>query len=131
LVVDAIKFRAPLQSGGYIAAVADAPKPRVINEPKRNGITFTLKVLEGDVKGRIATIDLLVQASGNHHCVYRDLLVLDQWCDCLAVDSADSLVELVGKLQQAALGKRLEFTLLRSEWRGGVELQLTSVRVAP
>jgi hypothetical protein len=34
----------------------------------------------------------------------------------------------MAKLQKAAVGKRLEFTLQRNEWRGGVELQLTAVR---
>jgi hypothetical protein len=128
-VVNAIKFRAPLASGAYIAVIADAPKPREIDDPDRRGVSFTLKVLEGDAKGRLAAIELLVQARRGARRVDRDLLVLDQWCDCLGVDSATTLTELIAKLRDAAGGKRVEFAILRNEWRGGVELQLTAIRV--
>ncbi len=53
------------------------------------------------------------------------------WCEALSVDNANSLTELIEKLRQAALGRRVEFTLQRNDWRGGVELNLTSVRVLP
>jgi hypothetical protein len=53
------------------------------------------------------------------------------WVNCLSVDNAASLIELLEKLRQAAIGKRLEFALQRNEWRGGVKLQLTAVRLAP
>ncbi len=128
-VVETIKFRAPLPSGCYIAAVADSPKPRVINDHGRPGVSLALKVVEGDAKGRMAVVELLVHPIGNRR-VDRDLDVLSTWCDCLGVDSADTLIELIEKLRDAAAGKRLEFTLRRNEWAGGIELHLTSVRCA-
>jgi len=130
-IVETIKLRAPLPDGCYIAAVADLPKPRAIDDHGRHGVSLTLKVMEGTAKGRMATIELLVQASGNNRRVDRDLDVLSMWCSCLSVDNADSLIELVAKLQKAAAGKRIEFTIQRNDWRGGVELHLTSVRLAP
>ena len=49
-----------------------------------------------------------------------------------SVDSANSLTELIDEQPaQAALGRRVEFTLQRNDWRGGVELNLTSVRALP
>ena len=128
-IVETIKFRAPLTDGCYIAVIADAPRPREINDRGRHGVSFTLKVIEGDAKGRLAAIDLIVQASNRR--VDRDLEVLAMWCDCLGVDSAASLIELMAKLQKAAIGKRLEFTIQRNDWRGGVDLHLTAVRLAP
>ncbi len=130
-IVETIKLRAPLPDGCYIATVADLPKPRAIDDRGRQGVSLTLKVVEGIAKGRMATIELLVQASGNNRRVDRDLDVLSMWCDCLAVGSADSLIELVVKLQKAATGKRLEFTIQRNDWRGGVDLHLIAVRMAP
>ena len=130
-VVETIKLRAPLPDGCYIATVADLPKPRAIDDRGRHGASLTLKVVEGAAKGRMATIELLVQASGNNRRVDRDLDVLSMWCSCLSVDNADSLIELVAKLQKAAAGKRIEFAIQRNDWRGGVELHLTAVRVLP
>ena len=130
-VVETIKLRAPLPDGCYIATVADLPKPRAIDDRGRHGVSLTLKVVEGAAKGRMATIELLVQASGNNRRVDRHLDVLSMWCSCLSVDNADSSIELVAKLQKAAAGKRIEFTIQRNDWRGGVELHLTAVRVLP
>ena len=130
-IVENIKLRAPLPDGCYIATVADLPKPRVIDDRGRQGVSLTLKVVEGAAKGRMAAIELLVQASGSNRRVDRDLDVLSMWCSCVGVDRADSLTELVEKLQKAAIGKRLEFTIQRNDWRAGVELHLTAVRMAP
>jgi hypothetical protein len=130
-VVESIKFRAPLPSGCYIAVIADSPKPRAIDERGRVGVSLTLKVMEGDAKGRMAAIELIIQASSGASRVARDLDLLKMWCDCLGAGSATSLVELVEKLRQAATGKRLEFTLQRNDWAGGVQLNPTSVRIAP
>ena len=130
-IVETIKLRAPLPGGCYIATVADLPKPRAIDDRGRQGVSLTLKVVEGTAKGRMAAIELLVQASGNSRRVDRDLDVLSMWCSCLGVDSAASLIELVEKLQKAATSKQLEFTIQRNDWRGGVELHLTAVRMAP
>ena len=56
-------------------------------------------------------------------------------CQCGVHASASttptSSIELVAKLQKAAAGKRIEFTIQRNDWRGGVELHLTAVRVLP
>jgi hypothetical protein len=128
---ETIKYRSPLPSGSYIAIIADVPKPREISDPARGrqGISLALRVAEGDAQGRLASFDLIIQPHG--YRADRDLLVLDQWCDCLGVDSADSLTELIEKLQKAGIGKRLEFTIQRNEWQGGVSVALTAVRVAP
>jgi hypothetical protein len=128
-VVEAIKFRAPLTDGVYVAIIADSPKPREISTPARHSVSFTLKVTEGPARGRLAAFELNIQATNRR--VDRDLDVLSMWCSCLGVDSAASLVEMMEKLRQAATGKRLEFTVQRNEWRGGVDLQITAVRLAP
>ena len=130
-VLETIRYRAPLQGGGYIAVIADLPKPREINDRGRIGVNFTIKVVEGDAKGRMAALELLVQADRGQRRVDRDLDVLSVWSSVLSVDSAGSLVELMEKLKQAAVGKRVEFTLQRNEWGGGIDTVITAVRVMP
>ena len=52
----------------------------------------------------------------------------------LGVEGADGVsiaVGLVGELRKEGEGKRFEFTITRNDWRGGVELNLTAVRVLP
>ena len=60
-----------------------------------------------------------------------DHLALEMWCDCLGVDSASTLTELIAKLRDAAVGKRVEFELSCRRWNGGVDIHLISVRLAP
>ncbi len=128
-VVELIKSSAPLPSGSYIAEIAEDPPPRSANGRDRLGVGFTLKVAEGPAKGRLAVVELFVHPTGTSR-VDRDLDVLAVWCDCLGVDNADTLVKLIEKLREAAAGKRLEFTLRRNEWAGGLDLHLTAVRCA-
>jgi hypothetical protein len=63
--------------------------------------------------------------------VLSDLLALEMWCHCLGVDSAVTLTELIGKLRDAAVGKRIEFELDCHRWKGGVDVHLIGVRLAP
>jgi hypothetical protein len=130
-IVETIKFRAPLAAGRYIAAGADLPKPREISDRGRQGVSFTLKVVEGAAKSRLAAVEIVVQAKDGARRAARDLDVLAMWCDALGVDSASTLTELIGKLRAAAVGKRVEFELGCHRWSGGVDVYIAGVRLAP
>ena len=128
-IVELIKSNAPLQSGSYIAEIAEDPPPRSANGRGRLGVGFTLRVTEGPAKGRLAVVELFVDPAGTSR-VDRDLDVLSMWCACFGVENADTLIALIKRLREAAAGKRVEFTLRRNEWPGGLDLHLIAVRCA-
>jgi hypothetical protein len=130
-VVKSIKSRALVPSGSYIAEVAKQPKPRAITRRGRQGVGLLLKITEGEFAGRVVPVDLLTKGEPNDLRVNYDVDVLTAWFDLLGSPAAPRLTELIEKLRQAAEGKRLQFTLQRQTWGGGLELQLTSVRIAP
>jgi hypothetical protein len=89
--------------------------------------------VEGPSSGRRATVELITElkVGGNRARMLSDHLALEMWCDCLGVDSASTLTELIAKLRNAAVGKRVEFELNCHRWSRGVDVYLISVRPAP
>ena len=130
-VIETLKSRVLLPSGPYIAEVAKRPRPSKAISRGRQGVSLTFKILEGGFAGRLAPVDLFIEAPQNDRRVHHDVVVLTAWLDLVGVDKAPSLVKLIEQLRQAAEGKRLQFTLQRQAWGGGIELQLTEVRLAP
>jgi hypothetical protein len=130
-VVESLKANAPPPSGVYIGVVIGAPQP--INDSRRRGVRFVVEVAEGSANGRRATVELITELKvGGHRArMLSDHLALEMWCDCLGVDSAATLTELIAKLRDAAVGKRVEFELDCHRWKGGVEVYLIGVRLAP
>ena len=130
-IVETLKTRALVPSGSYIAEVVEQPEPRKVINRNRQGVGFAFKVLEGEFAGRLAPVELFVQAQQSDRRIHHDVVVLTAWLDLLGVDKAPSLVKLIEQLRQAAQGKRLEFAFQRQAWGGGLELQLAGVRIAP
>jgi hypothetical protein len=130
-VVDELKANTPPPSGLYIAVVIGAPQP--INDFRRRGVRFVLEVTEGVASGRRATVELITElkVGGSRPRMLSDHLALAAWCDSLSVDNASTPTELIAKLRDAAVGKRLEFELDCHRWKGGVDVYLTGVRLAP
>ena len=130
-VVQDLKANTPPPSGVYIAAVTGAPQP--INDTRRRGVRFVIEVVEDPGSGHRAAVELTTElkVGGNRAGMLSDHLTLEMWCDCLGVDSASTLTELIAKLRDAAVGKRVEFELNCRRWNGGVEIRLISVRLAP
>jgi hypothetical protein len=125
--VEALKANAPPPSGTYLGSVIG--DPRAINDSRRTGVRFVLEI-EG---GRRATIELItaLKVGGNRARVLGDLQALEMWCDALGVDNASTLTELIAKLRDAAIGKRVEFDLVCRRWQGGIDISLIGVRLAP
>jgi hypothetical protein len=130
-IVESIKTNSPLLSGAYVGAVTSAPQ--VINDSRRRGVRFVIEVAEGPTSGRQATVELIfeLKVGGNRARMLSDHLAVEMWCDCLGVDSAATVSELIGKLRDAALGKRVEFELECRRWKGGVDVYLIGVRLVP
>jgi hypothetical protein len=130
VVVD-FKANTPPASGVYIGVVTGAPQ--TINDLRRRGIRFVIEVAEGPASGRRATVELILElkVGGNRSRMLSDHLALEMWCDCLGVDSAATLTELIAKLRHAAVGKRVEFEIECRRWKGGVDVYLIGVRLAP
>jgi hypothetical protein len=117
-VLDTLAANAPLKDGAYVAVVADLKR-------------FTNRVVEGDSKGRLATLELLLQAPELQKArVRHDLGVLDTWSSALAITApVPSWPDLIEACRAAAVGKRVEFILWQKKWNGNLELRLSSVRV--
>jgi hypothetical protein len=130
-IVESLKTNTPPASGVYVCAVTGAPQ--AINDFRRRGVRFVVEVVEGPASGRRATVELITElkVGGNRSRMLSDHLALEMWCDCLGVDSATTLVELIARLHDAAVGKRVEFELDCRRWKGGVDVYLTGVRLAP
>ena len=131
-VLDTLAANAPLKDGAYIAVVANL-KPKVIVDDERGYevLRFTIKVLEGADKGRLATVELLIQAPELQKArVRHDLGVLDQWRLALGITAAvPSWPDLIEACRAAAAGKRVEFTLWQRKWNGNLDLRLSNVKV--
>jgi hypothetical protein len=130
-VVGELKANSPPPSGLYVCAVTGSPQ--VINDFRRRGVRFVIEVTEGPASGRRVTIELVIElkVGGNRARLLSDHLALEMWCDCLGVDSAATLTKLIAKLRDAAVGKRVEFELDCRRWKGGVDVYLIGVRLAP
>ena len=130
-IVESLKTNTPPPSGVYIGVVTGAPQ--AINDSRRRGVRFVLEVAEGPASGRRATVELITELKvGGHRArMLSDHLALEMWCDCLGVDSAATLTKLIAKLRDAAVGKRVEFELDCRRWKGGVDVYLVGVRLAP
>jgi hypothetical protein len=130
-VVEDLKVNTPPPSGIYIGAVIGVPQ--AINDFRRRGVRFVVEVAEGPASGRRATVELLTELKigGNRSRMLSDHLALEMWCNCVGVDSAATVTELIAKLRDAAIGKRLEFELDCRRWRGGVDVYLIGVRLGP
>lgn len=130
-IVESLKTNAPPPSGVYIGVVTGAPQ--AINDVRRRGVRFVIEVTEGPASGRRAIIELIIELKvGGHRArMLSDHLALEAWCDCLGVDTASTPTELIAKLRDAALDKRVEFELDCRRWKGGVDVYLVGVRLAP
>jgi hypothetical protein len=131
-VLDTLAANAPLKDGAYIAVIAGL-KPKLIVDDHRGRtvIRFTLKVVEGPDKGRLATVELLIRAPElQKGRVRHDLGLLDRWRLALGIiDPVLTWPDLIEACRAAAIGKRVEFTLWQSIWNGNLDLRLSSVRV--
>ena len=76
-------------------------------------------------------VDLLIKGQQNDRRINHDVDVLTAWCDLLGVKGRDglNLTGLIELLRQAGQGKRIEFKLERQSRGGGLELQITEVKV--
>jgi hypothetical protein len=130
-VVQDLKAKAPPPSGVYIGVVTGALQ--AINDVRRRGVRFVIEIVEGPSRGRRATVELITELKvGGHRArMLSDHLALGAWIDALGVESAASPTELMAKLRDAAVGKRVEFELDCRRWTGGVDVYLTGVRLAP
>jgi hypothetical protein len=130
-IVEALKANTPPPSGVYIAVVTGAPQ--AINDFRRRGVRFVIEVMEGYASGRRATVELITElkVGGNRARMLSDHLALEAWCLALGVESASTPTELIARLRDAAVGKRVEFDLDCRRWSGGVNVYLIGVRLAP
>jgi hypothetical protein len=131
-VLDTLAANAPLKDGAYIAVVAGL-KPKLIVDDERGyeALRFTLKIVEGVHKGRLATVELLIHAPDFQKArVRHDLDLLDRWRLPLGiVDPTPTWPELIEACRAAAVGKRVEFALWQWRRNGNLELRLSSVKV--
>jgi hypothetical protein len=130
-VLDTLAARVPLADGAYVAVVDLKPKLLVDSERGREALRFTLRVAEGDAKGRLATVELVIEAPElQQRRVDHDLGLLDAWRSALGITApAPSWPDLIEACRAAAVGKRVEFTLRRHVWNGNLELRLVGVRM--
>lgn len=130
-VVEGLKYQRLPLSGFFVAEIAKSPKPRPVINFGRQGIGITLKILEGEFAGRLFPVDLLVKGQQNDRRINHDVDVLAAWCDLLGVKGRGglNLTGLIELLRQAGQGKRVEFKLERQRRGGGLELQITEVKV--
>jgi hypothetical protein len=130
-IVESLKVNTPPPSGVYIGVVTG--EPHAINDSRRRGVRFVLEVAEGPFRGHRVTVELTTElkAGGNRARMLSDHQALGAWISTLGVESAETPAELIAKLRDAALDKRVEFTLDCHRWRGGVDVYLIGVRLAP
>ena len=130
-IVDDLNANTPPPSGVYIGVVAGAPQP--INDFRRRGVRFVLEVAEGPFRGRRVTVELITElkVGGNRARMLSDHQALEAWITALGVESAETPAELIAKLRDAAINKRVEFELDCRRWKGGVDVYLIGVRLAP
>jgi hypothetical protein len=92
-----------------------------------------LEVAEGPFRGRRVTVELITElkVGGNRARMLSDHQALEVWITALGVESAETPAELIAKLRDAAINKRVEFELDCRRWKGGVDVYLIGVRLAP
>jgi hypothetical protein len=121
-----------LKDGAYVAVVTDL-KPKLLEDLgcDRRALHFTIKIGEGPYRGRLVTIELLIEGSKlQQPRVDHDIDLLDRLRQALGIiDPAPTWPGVIEECRAAAVGKRLEFTLWRKVWNGKTELRLSSVKV--
>jgi hypothetical protein len=131
-VLDTFATKVLLKDGAYVAVVADL-KPKLLEDRKygREALRFTLKIVEGASKGRLATVELLIQGSELQQArIDHDIDVLDQWRRALGiVDPPPTWPDLIEACRAAAVGRRVEFSLWQWKRNGNLELRLSNVKV--
>jgi hypothetical protein len=129
--IQSLKANTPPPSGVYVGAVIGEPRP--INDERRRGARFTIEITEGPMQGRRVLIELTttLKGVGDRSRLLSDLRVLESWILALGVDTAERPTELIAKLRDAAIGKRVEFELKCNPWKGRVYINLIGVRLAP
>jgi hypothetical protein len=129
-IVDDLNANTPPPSGPYICVVTGAPKP--INDSRRAGVRFVLEIAEGAFRGRRVTIELVTElkVGGNRARMLSDHQALGAWITALGVESAETPTELIAKLREAAVGKRVEFELECNRWKNLINIYLIGVRLA-
>ena len=92
-----------------------------------------LEIAEGGFRGRRVTIELITElkVGGNRARMLSDHQALGAWISALGVESAETPTEHIAKLRDAAVGKRVEFELDCHRWKGGMNVYLVAVRLAP
>jgi hypothetical protein len=130
-IVESLKTNTPPPSGVYISVVTGAPQ--AINDSRRRGVRFELEVAEGPFRGRRVTIELVTElkVGGNRARMLSDHQALEVWITALGVESAETPTELIAKLRDTALGKRVEFELDCHRWKNRLDVYLVGVRLAP
>jgi hypothetical protein len=130
-IVESLKANTPPPSGPYIGFVTGAPK--AINDSRRAGVRFVLEIAEGAFRGRRVTIELVTElkVGGNRARMLSDHQALGAWITALGVESAETPTELIAKLRDTALGKRVEFELDCHRWKNRLDVYLVGVRLAP
>jgi hypothetical protein len=129
--VESLKANTPPPSGVYVGAVIG--EPGAINDVRHRGARFTIEITEGPMQGRRVPIELITElkAGGNRARLLSDVQSLGAWITALRVQSAETPVELIVKLRDAAVGKRVEFEIECNRWKGRVYVSLIGVRLAP
>ena len=129
--IQSLKANAPPPSGVYVGVVTGEPRP--INDERRRGARFTIEITEGPMQGRRVLIELTttLKGAGDRNRLLSDLRALELWINVVGVDTAERPTELIAKLRDGAIGKRLEFELKCNPWKGRIYINLVGVRLAP
>jgi hypothetical protein len=92
-----------------------------------------LEIAEGPFCGRRAPVELITELKpgGNRARMLSDHQALGAWITALSVESAETPTELIVKLRDAAVGKRVEFELECNRWKNFINIYLVGVRLAP
>ena len=130
--IQSLKANTPPPSGVYVGAVIGEPRP--INDERRRAARFTIEIVEGPMRFRRVPIELTVElkgVGGNRARLLSDLQALESWINVVGVDTAERPTELIAKLRDAAVGKRVEFELECNRRKNFVNIYLIGVRIAP
>jgi hypothetical protein len=129
--IQSLKASTPPPTGVYVGAVIGEPRP--INDERRRGARFTIEITEGPMQGRRVPIELIAElkVGGNRARLLSDHQALAAWITALGVESAETPTELIAKLRDAAVGKRVEFELECNRWKNFINIYLIGVRLAP
>jgi hypothetical protein len=130
-IVPSLRANTPPPSGVYIGVVTG--EPHAINDSRRSGARFVIEITEGPMQGRRVPVELITELKpgGNRARMLSDHLALGAWITVLGVESAETPTELIVKLREAAVGKRVEFELECNRWKNFINIYLIGVRLAP